>query len=888
MRQYDLVATMDRARWDRMQALFHVAAECPAYERRPFLEQRCPGEPELVADVLALLDEDARPSLLDRDVAHVAGDLIGVVTPTEKDSQHFHPYRLKAPIGEGGMGVVYLAERPDLGSIVAIKILRDGWLSPARRRRFAAEQRTLARLNHPGIARLYDAHALHDGTPWLVMEYVNGVPLTEYCETQRSPVAERLRLFRAVCEAVEYAHQNGIIHRDLKPSNILVKQDGTVRLLDFGISKQLEGTDEPGRHATTVRLMTPAYAAPEQLTGQPTGTQTDVYSLGIILYELLTGRLPFSGHDPTSHGVSAMLEAMGDPVRPSAAVRTRDDAHPGGITTDTASWSDLDVLCLTAMHVDAGRRYQSVAALIRDVDRFLAEQPLEARPDSVGYRLGKFARRNRQVLAASIAAVLVAGGLALAVGLALAPRIFDVASVPAAAETRTRTIAVLPFQNVAAEDGIDYLRLALPDEIAATLSRVPDLAVRPMTTANGYEDASVDPREAGRLLNVESLVTGRFVRAGEQLRITMQAIDIVSNRILWRDTVEAPAQSLIATQIQIALRVRDGLVPVLGMTATEGAPQPANEDAYRLFLRSTALPFGASHNAEAIGLLERSVALDPAYVPAWHALARRYYGESRYASGDRAMMDKWEMAVKRVLALEPDNIPTFAGYLRGRIERGEIVQAHREAEELVQRHPDSVDAHFTLSYALRYAGLLQEAARHCERALVLDAHAQTSGLRACAITFTQLGDYPRALNFLHLGLGSDVTKALSIDLLVRQGREDEALRVGPPGMPQWRSSDMLLACVGRRPASEIDRLAAEVHPSEDPEANYLFAGHLAYCRQSDRALAMLRHAIEGGYCSYPALDMDPFFASLRGTPAFAPIRSASIACQEAFLKQRTP
>jgi hypothetical protein len=329
--------------------------------------------------------------------------------------------------------------------------------------------------------------------------------------------------------------------------------------------------------------------------------------------------------------------------------------------------------------------------------------------------------------------------------------------------------------------------------------------------------------------------------------------------------------------------VRDGLAPVLGVTAPESTEQPTNEDAYRLFLRSTALPFGASHNAQAIGLLEKSVELDPVYVPAWHALARRYYGESRYASGDRRMMDKWEAAVKRVLALEPDNVPTFAGYLRGLIERGELVRSYRDAAELAQRHPDSVDAHFTLSYALRYGGQLQEAARHCERALVLDAHGQTSGLRACAITFTLLGDYPRALNFLHLGLGSDVTKALSIDLFVRQGREDEALQVGPPGMPQWRSSDMLLACVGRRPASEIQQLAADVHPSDDPEASYLFAGHLAYCKQSDAALAMLRRAIDGGYCSYPALDTDPFFASLRGTPEFAPIRSAAIACHEGFL-----
>jgi serine/threonine protein kinase/TolB-like protein len=885
-----MILAMDRSRWDSIQALFHEAAERPAAEQRQFLDERCPGDADLVAQVLAMLEEDARTTLLDHDVAHLAGDLIGTLKPAGIDSDQFLPYRLKAPIGEGGMGVVYLAERPDLGSVVAIKILRDGWLSPARRRRFAEEQRTLARLNHPGIARLYDAHTTADGTPWLVMEYVDGVPLTDYCEAQRSSVAERLRLFRAVCEAVGHAHQHGIVHRDLKPSNILVKQDGTVRLLDFGVSKVLDGAD-PGRHHTTVRLMTPAYAAPEHLRGEPSAIHTDIYSLGVILYELLTGRLPFDaggpGGSPSLGGRLPLFEAMSDPVPPSAADRSSSGGDRG-VVADAASWSDLDVLCLTAMHIDAGRRYQSVTALSDDVDRFLTSQPLVARPDSVTYRLRKFARRNRQALVASMAAVVVAGGLALGVSLAVGLRVFQTASAAASAGPRAKAIAVLPFQNVAADDAIDFLRLALPDEIATALSRIPDLAVRPTTATSRYTDASRDPRQAGRDLQADSVVTGRFVRAGEQLHITLEASDVKSNRILWRDDIQAPAQSMIATQIQIALRVREGLAPVLGVTMTGRIARPTNEEAYNLFLRSAAVPFGTSQNAEALALLERSVELDPAYVPAWHALARRYYGESRFGSGAPAMMGKWELAVKRVLELDPDNVPIAGGYLRGRIERGELASAYREAEDLVRRFPNSVDAHFTLSYALRYAGLLQESARHCETALVLDEGTQTSGLRSCAIVFIRLGDYPRALNFLHLDPVSGFTKALTIDLLLREGREDDALRVGSPGLPQWVSSDMLLACVQRRPQGELRALADGVRPSEDPEINYLFAGHLSYCGQSEAALAMLRRAIEGGYCSYPAVDTDPFFARLRGAPEFASIRSKAVACHEAFRAQQTP
>jgi TolB-like protein/tetratricopeptide (TPR) repeat protein len=636
--------------------------------------------------------------------------------------------------------------------------------------------------------------------------------------------------------------------------------------------------------------MTPAYAAPEQLRGEPSGIHTDVYSLGVILYELLTGRLPFDGGDDqvaSSRGVPALLEAMSAPVRPSAAVR-RSGNNARGVATDTVSWSDLDVLSLTAMHVDPKRRYQSVAALIRDVDRFLAEQPLHARPDDVMYKLRKFAQRNKQALAASILAVVVVGGLALIAGLVVGLRVFRDESVAAAGERRPRTLAVLPFRNVGAEDQLDFLRLALPDEIATVLSRIPDLAVRPTTATSRYVDASLDAREIGRDLQVESIVSGQFVRAGDQLRITLEATDVDSNRILWRDSVDAPTQSLIATHIQIALRVREGLAPVLGVTATSSIRPPTSEEAYNLFLRSTTFPYGSNQNAEALALLERSVELDPDYVPAWHALARRYYGESRFVSGDAAMMDKWERAVKRVLALDTANVPTAAGYLRGRIERGDLAGSYRDAQDMVRRHPDSVDAHFTLAYAFRYAGLLQEAARHCETALVLDARTQTSGLRSCAIPFIQLGDYPRALNFLHLDNISGLTKALTIDLLVRQGKEKEALRVGSPGLPLWVSSDLLLACVGRRPAIEVGALAAAVRPSEDPEINYLIAGHLSYCRQSDAARAMLQRAIKGGYCSYPAIDMDPVFADLRDTPELAPIRAEAIACREAFLAQLMP
>lgn len=400
---------MDTARWEKIQELFHQAADLPESEQQALLSAACGNDDALLSDVLALLKEDVRgSSLLDQSVAQVAERVLGDAVTSLLVSKELGPYRVKKVLGEGGMGVVYLAEREDLGSLVAIKILRDAWLSPARRERFATEQRTLAQLNHPSIARLYDADTLTDGTPCFVMEYVEGIPLTEYCAKHKCSIERRLQLFRLVCEAVQYAHQHAVIHRDLKPSNILVKNDGSVRLLDFGIAKQLDSLDASvDQTMTGMRLMTPAYAAPEQVRGDRVGIHTDVYSLGVILYELLSGRLPFnlSGLTPAE---AATIIVSHEPGKPSAIVRQKTvQADEIAAAVSKSAWSDLDVLCLTALHKDPQRRYRSVEAFIRDIDHYLNGEPLEARPDSASYRLRKFVKRNQRVVATA-AAVFIA------------------------------------------------------------------------------------------------------------------------------------------------------------------------------------------------------------------------------------------------------------------------------------------------------------------------------------------------------------------------------------------------------------------------------------------------------------------------------------------------
>ena len=498
---------MDSARLHQIQSLFHDAADLPQTEQRAFLEAACGDDKELIDEILAMLDQDASGNaLLDRNIADIAQETLAKSFPAFLILREFGPYRILKLLGEGGMGVVYLAERSDLGTQVAVKVLRDAWLSPARRERFASEQRTLAQLNHPSIARLYDADTTDDGTPWFVMEYVDGIPLTQYCQEHRCSVEQRLQLFRSVCEAVQHAHGHAVIHRDLKPSNILVKSDGSVRLLDFGIAKQLESLElSVDQTMTGLRLMTPAYASPEQVRGDRVGISTDVYSLGVILYELLTGQLPFdlSGLTPAE---AATIITEHEPGKPSASVRRTADAESKShsLSLSKIAWADLDVLCLNAMHKDPLRRYRSVEALIRDVDHYLNGEPLEARPDAWQYRIYKFAWRNRRAVAATAVTIAMIIGLVTFFAVRLA-KARDTALAEAARTQRIQQFMTNLFQGGDAAAGpSDSVRVITIVDRGVQEARVLDSD--PKVQAELYENLGGIYQKLGKFEQADSLL----------------------------------------------------------------------------------------------------------------------------------------------------------------------------------------------------------------------------------------------------------------------------------------------------------------------------------------------------------------------------------------------
>lgn len=377
-------------------------------------------------------------SLLHRDLFELAGQVLDEY-PDATAFEDFGPYQIQAtPLGRGGMGEVFLAKDQTSGRSVAIKFLQNVWLAPGLKERFAREIRMLARLEHPFIARLYDAGIHPSGTPYFAMEYVEGKPLDEYCRERRCSLDERLRLFRSVCEGVRYAHSLLIVHLDLKPSNILVKPDGTPKLLDFGIARQIEDPDLPANPTRLETGFTTAFAAPEQFQSGPVGVYTDVYALGAILFQLLTGRLPHDVEKCTPAQAELIVTRDEQPEKPSSAVKAR-----GGEGESTnlpkiskAAWSDLDVLCLKALKRDVPRRYHSVVEMVQDIDHFFRGEPLKARPDAPGYRAAKFFRRHRRSIGVSAAILTLFAGLTALYGIRLA-KARDAALTEAA---RTRRI----------------------------------------------------------------------------------------------------------------------------------------------------------------------------------------------------------------------------------------------------------------------------------------------------------------------------------------------------------------------------------------------------------------------------------------------------------------
>ncbi|HEX8802464.1 MAG TPA: serine/threonine-protein kinase, partial [Terriglobales bacterium] len=602
--------------------------------------------------------------------------------------RHLGAYQIVRRIAIGGMATVYLAIRADAEyrKQVAIKLLTSGFDSPEIMRRFRNERQTLAALDHPNIVKLLDGGTTPEGVPYLVMDYVEGVSIDEYCDHHKLCISERLRLFRMVCAAVEYAHQKGAIHRDLKPSNILVTADGACKLLDFGIAKVLN----PELSAETLQLthsgerqLTPAYASPEQVRGEPVSSASDVYSLGVVLYELLTGHRPYKLKRHTPMELERVI-CETDPERPSTAVsQVETEAAPDGHTSSVITpegvsrtregdpqklrrrlRGDLDNILLMALQKKAQRRYVSVKEFSADILRHLEQRPITARPNTLQYRTRKLIRRRKMEMVALVLLVLGGGwGYSLwqqrwaRIQVLPEARANERAGIPA-----IHSLAVLPLRNLSGDPAQEYFVDGMTEQLITELSGISALKVISRTSVMPYKKSDKSLPEIARELKVDGIVEGSVSRDGNEVRVTAQLIYAPEDKNIWASSYKKQFQDSLTLQGEvasaIAVAVRAQIEPAEQQRLQTA--RPVNPKALEAYLQGSYHfnGYGPSTSVEesnkALEYFRQAIAEDPTFARAYVCIARAYAPGMGVLVPQARTMPLAKAALEKALALDPN------------------------------------------------------------------------------------------------------------------------------------------------------------------------------------------------------------------------------------------
>ena len=753
------------ARWQRLKEILADALEQTSIEgRTAVLRESCADDTALFHEAERLLAKDTSvfeefaglaAIRLRQQERHRIGDRIGA-------------YAVVSELGRGGMGAVYLAERADgqFEKRVAIKVLKRGTDTDEVLRRFRIERQILANLEHPNITRLLDAGTTTDGLPYFVMEFIEGTPITRFVQCENMDLRERLKLFLKVCSAVDFAHRDHIIHRDIKPANVLVKRDGEPKLLDFGIAKLLSVDSNDGDVTVAAeRRFTPVYAAPEQSMGQPATIATDVYSLGALLYELLTGKPPPSSSNGNSSQDNLTKHLTESPL-------------PSHVVTDPETkrqlCGQLDKIVAKTMRRDPAQRYSSAAQLSADIERYLnGEAPhsqhssdSEIRRSPVDVRSSRY---QWYIAAVSVGAIVLAMALLFSRGKFAWPKTAKT-SPAGAASTNTATahsIAVLPFDNLSEEKENAYFADGIQGDILTNLSKIGDLKVIARASVMSYRGKTANIREIGKALGVSSILEGSVRRVGNRVRVNVELINAENEQAIWAEDYDRDLTDVFAIQSDLAKKIVSELRAKLSPAEKARIERKPTEngEAYLAFVQARNLQsayedLGKLKQSEQ--LYERAIELDPSYAVALSRYSQLQSWIVHQFERTGARREKARALAERALQLEPDlpEAHMALGFWYSRADKN-YDAALREFQIAQRGLPNEAEVYLGIGAIRRRQGIWAESTANFEKAVDLNPK-DTWSLQNLAFNYQMLRNFAAANNIM-----------------------DRALKVDPNGLGLW-------------------------------------------------------------------------------------------------------
>lgn len=866
---------MEKERWQKLESIFAKAVDIPAVERDRWLDDACSGDAAMKSEIASMLKADALADGL-VDSPAFASPTYSNLFPTLEDSvapnllgTKIGPYELERELGRGGMGAVFLAVRADgeFEHYVALKLIKRGMDTDFILKRFRNERQILAKLNHPNIARLLEGGTTTDGLPYFVMEFVEGEPLHSFCDKRSFTIHERLQLVQKVCAAVSYAHEKLIIHRDLKPGNILVTDELDLKLLDFGIAKILDpefGGDSLAQTATGMRLMTPEYASPEQIRGEPLSPASDIYALGVLIYELLVGRRPYLLSSRAPFDIARVV-CEEPPLDPALAFESptpdepdteeelarRRGAHPDTIRKELSG--ELGQILLRCLRKSPQNRYTSAAELSRDIGSYLDGSPIAvADPDS-----GRFP--------------LLENSLRLGVSL-----------------------AVLPFQvlrgmsNNGSEDTAEFLSLGLADAVITRLSKLRTIAVRPTSSILRYaKEPETDPEKAGRELNAAYILDGRIQMIGDKVRVTAQLIKSRDNETVWAGHFEEQSDDLLTLQDSISAQVSEALMETLAGDSLPTGEKRGTEDAraYEAYLKGRFHwhSYTVDGLAKALVYFYEAIAVDPQFPRAYSGVADYYNFLAIF--GVMPPNESFPAAKEAALkAIELDPELAEAHVSLGIIAFGydwDLALAERHLKRAVSLNPNLGDAHLWYAQLLSLQHRHDEAIREATKAERLNPQSP-SVLVTCAFVYRNARKFERCLEKLRQALRIQPNYYIaeqSFSWVVKQiGNYEEAIRMSETaaensnrlGIP-LNALGYCLAVAGRHEeAREIISELEELSKRQYVPPVFRALIHTALGENS-RALELIEQGIEEKDFWVIFVPLDARFDSLRDEPRYSRI-----------------